>query len=53
MNCGYRKEVKMFFTVAKKAQKKIIALDLLPTRLHSSVGRASHRYRRGHGFKSR
>ena len=26
--------------------------DTPPTRLHSSVGRASHRYRRGHGFES-
>ena len=26
---------------------------LLPTRLHSPVCRASHRYRGGHGFKSR
>ena len=24
-----------------------------PSRLHSSVGRASHQYRGGHGFKSR
>ena len=30
-----------------------LAPDLLPERLHSSVGRASHRYRRGHGFESR
>ena len=29
-----------------------LALELLPTRLHSSVGRASHRYRGGHGFES-
>ena len=29
-----------------------LAPDPLPTRLHSSVGRASHRYCRGHGFKS-
>ena len=29
-------------------------IDLVPNVwLHSSVGRASHRYRRGHGFKSR
>ena len=28
-----------------------LAPDLLPTRLHSSVGRASHRHRGGHGFK--
>ena len=27
--------------------------DLHPARLHSSVGRASHWYRRGHGFESR
>ena len=27
--------------------------DLLPARLHSSVGRALHRYRGGHGFESR
>ena len=28
------------------------AIDPLPARLHSSVGRASHRYREGHGFES-
>ena len=28
-----------------------LALDLLPTRLHSSVDRASRRYRGGHGFE--
>ena len=52
--------------VAKKAQKKWDlnhqlsyqssgqehTLDLLPTRLHSSVGRAMHWYPRGHGFES-
>ena len=27
-----------------------LAADLLPWRLHSSVGRASHRHRGGHGF---
>ena len=26
--------------------------NIFPTRLHSSVSRASHRYGRGHGFKS-
>ena len=34
-------------------QSFFLSLDLLPARLHSSVGRASHRYRGGHGFKSR
>ena len=29
-----------------------LAPDLLTVRLHSSVGRASHWYHRGHGFKS-
>ena len=30
-----------------------LLINLLPKRLHSSVGRASHRYHTGHGFKSR
>ena len=32
---------------------KELAPDLLPARLHSSVGRTSHRYRGSHGFESR
>ena len=38
---------------ATKAVAKQLTLDLLTTRLHSSVGRASHWYRGGHGFVSR
>ena len=33
----------------RRAPYKLL-FNLLPARLHSSVGRASHRYRGGHGF---
>ena len=52
LNCGCGWKWRMIIAVNFQF-KQLERRSLKKSRLHSSVGRASHRYRGGHGFESR
>ena len=51
---AFMKQLKQLQRKPRKKNLRLqLGLDLLPARLHSSVGRASQQYRGGHEFESR